>query len=161
MASRSNQAKLIKMKKARRLFPKSYASDYVSCGRQPNQEVINGYKERAKSLAFDEEFWDRTVPRRFHGVTPARRLVLEQIKRVQEVAPAMMCFTILENRYQRARVFFNSDRTCWILMHENFKSREVRTSMTYADKDRCVSAFHTDKIRWVEFAKTPLVSSEV
>lgn len=177
MANRSIQAKVLKMKKAKRLFPKSYSANVVSVGKGPNMNVLHEYKERAQSIAFDEVFWDRINPPRFKGITPAklevnkldvekipyrerdlnrardekREEVLRQIQRIEEYCPALMCFTILENRYQRARIFFNSERTCFILMHENYKTHQVRTSMSYGDKHRCAQAFYTDKMKWVEF----------
>lgn len=167
MANRNMAAKAAKARRQRRLFTKQYAASYVPVGRQPNQEIINGYKERAKSLAFDEEFWDNLgLVGHYNGITPARKAALDrrteiirQIKRVEELAPALMCFTIVKSSVHRARVFFNSERTCFVLMYENYKEKTIRTSMTYLDKRRLVEDFQRDKLRWVEFGELPPQSS--
>ena len=58
MANRTMAAKALKLKKMKRLFPKQYQANYIPVGRGPNMEVMAGYKERAKGLAFDQKFLD-------------------------------------------------------------------------------------------------------
>lgn len=156
MANRSMQAKALKLKRARRLFPKSYSSNYIPVGMPPNREVMSGYKERARGLAFDAEYmyWLENQFQRFKCKPPGRVEVEAHIRRIEEHAPAKMCFKLMENSALRARCFFNSERTIWLIMEEDFKKGEVRTSMTYSSKDNVVYAWRKNKIRWVMFTKS-------
>lgn len=152
MANGTMEAKRNKMRRAKRTFPKSYCSNYIPVGMPPNRLVMGEYKERARGLAFDAEylaFLEKTA--RFKGKTPAR-LVAETraaLERIETIAPNKMCFKLIENSALRARCFFNSERTLWVIMEENFKEGQIKTSMTYASKDSIVYAWKKDKLKWV------------
>lgn len=151
MANRAIAAKTLKMKKQRRLFPKQYQANYIPVGRGPNQEVMAGYKERTRGLAFDQKYLDfLELHARFKGKSPGRVEVEAAIRRIEEFVPQQMYFTVIKNCVQWCRVYFNSQHTLYILLHENYKNGTVRTSMSYSDKDRIISAWNTDRIRWVE-----------
>lgn len=151
MANRSMAAKAMKMKRARRTFPKSYCSDYIPVGMPANRLVMGEYKERARGLAFDSAYlqWLEDTAR-FKGKTPCRVEVEAHIRRIESIAPAKMCFKLMENGTIRVRCFFNSEKTHWIIMEEDFKKGHVRTSMSYSSKDSIVYAWKKDTIRWVE-----------
>ena len=158
MANRSMQAKTLKMKKARRSFPKSYSSDFIPVGRAPNRELMAGYKEHARGLAFDATYmeWLETKYQRFHGKTPERVYCEARaaLQRIEELAPAKMCFKLMENSALRTRCFFNAERTVWVIMEEDFRKGVVRTSMTYSCKDNIIYAWKREKLRWVVFSKS-------
>lgn len=159
MANRSMEAKRQKIKRMKRTFPKSYCSNYIPVGNGPNREVMGDYKERARGLAFDAEYlqW-LEANTRFKGKTPTRLEVEANIQvkahlqRIEDVAPTKMCFTLMNNSILRVRAFFNSERTLWVIMEENFRKGTIRTSMTYSSKDSIVHAWRKDKLRWVSFS---------
>ena len=64
MVNRTMQAKGLKLKRQKRLFPRHLSADYVPTGKPPNQLVIREMKERAAGLAFDDEYIDYLVKRR-------------------------------------------------------------------------------------------------
>lgn len=151
MANGTMEAKRQKMKRMKRTFPKSYCSNYIPCGLPPNRLVMTEYKERARGLAFDStymEWLEKTA--RFKCKTPGRVEVEAHIRRIENVAPAKMCFKLMENSALRARCFFNSERTLWVILEENFKEGKIKTSMSYSSKDNIVYAWKKDKIKWVE-----------
>lgn len=150
MTNRNMTTKVLKIKKLRRSFPKNYAANYVTVGRRPNQEILAGYKERAKSLAFDEAFWDWVSPPRFKGVPPARYAVLQQIEKLEERFPLKLCFSIISTSFQKCLIFFNSEKTCFVVVHVDYVKGIFRRSLAYSNKERAVSAWNTSKVRWVE-----------
>ena len=161
MANRTMAAKALKLKKMKRLFPKQYQANYIPVGRGPNMEVMAGYKERAKGLAFDQKFLDfLEMCSRFKGKPPGKVEAEAAIRRILEVVPQDMSFTLIRNVFQWARVFFNSEKTCFILLHENYKEGRVRTSMTYHSKDNIIRAWNMDRIRWVEVRPIKDITTE-
>lgn len=170
MANRTMQAKALKLQLQLRKLPRHMPEDVpgkftehsntpipsrlkaegVSTPRTPNRELIQGYKHRAKSLAMEDSV------ARFKGVTPARKLVIDKIAFIMEavecVTEDMNSFTLFSSSYHRARVFFNPQRTCWMLVHEDFRAGTIGRSMVYSDKVRLVDDFKSKKRRlvWVE-----------
>jgi len=136
-------------------IPKRLLAEGVVAPRQPNRELMEGYKHRAKSLERDEHednllilhFYGRLS---FPGVSPSRKEVLEHIARVRAVSEELRSFDILCNRVHRARVFYNLQRTKFIISYENFKEGVIRTSMTYTYRQHLIDDFRRDKLVWVE-----------
>ena len=156
MANRSMEAKKIKMKNAKRLIPKSYSSDYIPVGLPPNREVMSGYKDRARGLAFDAKYmeWLENSFQRFKCKPPGRVEVEAHIRRLEVTVPQLLFFKLMENSAIRARCFFNSEKSIFVIMEEDFKKGEVRTSMTYSSKDNIIYAWRKQKLRWVVFTKS-------
>lgn len=158
MANRSIEAKKIKMRRMKRTFPRSYCSHYIPVGGGTDKErmLMAGYREHARSLAFDSEYmdWLENKFQRFKGKTPARCEVEKHLRRIEDIAPAKMCFKLMENSALRARCFYNSDKTHWIIMEENFREGKIYTSMTYSTKDSIVYAWRKQKIKWVHISTT-------
>lgn len=161
MANRSIEAKKLKMRRAKRTFPKSYCSNYIPVGSGPNRQVMGDYKERARGLAFDSKYmsWLEEVSR-FKGKTPARCEVEAHIRRIEDIAPEKKCFQLMENSSLRARCFYNSSKTHWVIMEENFKEGKICTSMTYSSKDSIIYAWRKQKLKWVHIS-TRVTSREV
>jgi hypothetical protein len=136
-------------------IPKRLLAEGVSAPRQPNRELMEGYKHRSKSLERDEHednllillFYGRLS---FPGVSPSRKEVIEHIARIKAVSEELRSFDILCNRVHRARVFYNSQKTKFILSYENYKEGVIRTSMTYQFRQNLIDDFRKDKLVWVE-----------
>lgn len=169
MANRTMQAKTLKLQRQLRRMPRSMNEDVpgkfekwsntpiparllaegVQAGRRPNQELMDGYKHRAKSLSMPD------VKARFVGVTPARRLAIAKVEALateDEIISEGRSFTILDTRVHRARVFFNAGKTLWVIVYENFRECIVRRSMSYGDKLHLIDDFRSKSRRlvWVE-----------
>ena len=136
MANRAIEAKRLKMKRAKRLFPKSYSANYIPVGRGPNREVMAQYKESSRSLAHSAEYmeWLESVTR-FRGVPPGRveareaaeRIVAAKAKpsyylsvvlnempstwaRIKDVCPSLLNVVLVDNMKHHVRMFWNEKR---------------------------------------------------
>src|SRR5258705_6664949 len=157
MANQTLQAKGLKAKRQRRLFPRYLAADYIPTGKPPNMLVMRELKERSRSLAFDDEYIDYLVKRKFmdmqgQHISEGRQLVAAHIKRIQETAPAMTCVTICDTLVRKTLLFYNEARNRFILYEANRVEKFVRTSMVYMDRKRFIDAWKSDNARWVYFS---------
>lgn len=157
MANRVMAQKAAKAKRQRRLFPKRFSADYIPVGMPPNRLVMQEYKERTRSLAFDDKYlsWLETVTR-FKNKPPGKLDVEKAWQRVRDAAPSLMCVTLTHknNHTKCVKMFFNSERTQFILYEENYVGRFVRASIRYQDGERCKARFLADQVRWVEFVSS-------
>lgn len=155
MTNRNMQAKSNKAKKQRRLFPRHLSADYIPTGKPPNMLVMKDLKERARSLAFDDEYADYLVRReQLKGMFPhpGREEVEAHIKRIKEVAPSLQCVTICDSIVCKTKLFYNEKHDRFVLFEDNITAGTVRTSMVYMDRKRCIAAWKTDITRWVYFS---------
>jgi hypothetical protein len=155
MANRSMQAKSLKLKRQRRLFPRSLSADYVPTGKPPNTQVIQEYKERTRSLAFDDEYIDYLVKRASMEKAwphPGRAEIEAHLQRIKEAAPGLMCVSLLDSKITKVRMFFNESRNRFVLFEDNKLQNFIRTSLVYMDRQRCIRAFQSESVRWVSFS---------
>lgn len=157
MANRAIQAKILKIKKQRRAWARPLM---VASGIRPNMDVVKGYKERAKGLAVSDAEVDELYRRLFKrdpwkGDGPARRAVLKILADMREQTPEFLFFTVVENTTRRCRVYFNSQKTCFFLVHEDFRNRILRRSLTFASKEAAIRKWHMDQVIWVEHSQLP------
>lgn len=151
MANRSMAAKALKLKRQKRLFPRYLSADYIPTGKPPDRFVIQEYKERTRSLAFDADYLaSLEAKQKFHHVSYKRREVEAHIKRIQELTPHMHCFVLCDMPALKAQCFYNVTRTRYMITEYNHLIHQVRSSMYYSDKLRCVEAWKMDTVRWVE-----------
>ena len=157
MANNNMKAKGDKARRQRRLFPRYLSASYIPTGKPPNMLVMKELKERSLSLAFDDEYIDYLVKRKEmdrqgQHISEGRQLVAAHIKRIQETAPAMACVTLTDTIVRKALLFYNEDRTRFIIYEANRVEKFIRTSMAYMDRERCVRAWQSDTTRWVYFS---------
>lgn len=149
MASRAIEAKRLKMKKAKRLFPKTYQSDYIPCGAPPNRFVIREYKDRAAGLAFDAKYMEELEKRaRFRGVPPGRREALDLAAKIRSAEPTVLEFKLIHNHKLHAVLLFTSEMKYFRVRETNLITGVERVSIKYMDKARCIERWKTDTIRW-------------
>lgn len=165
MANRTMQTKGLKAKRQKRLFPRHLAADYVPTGKPPNMLVMRELKERSRSLAFDEEYIDYLVKRKFmdmqgQHISEGRRLVSAHIQRIKDTSPSLTCVTICDTVIRKTLLFYNEDRTRFIIYEANRLEKYVRTSMAYMDRQRCIDAWKSDNTRWVYFSSVRPPSEE-
>lgn len=180
MGNRAIEQKRLKMKRAKRLFPKNYSATYIPVGRGPNKDVMAEYKERSRSLAHSPEYleWLESVTR-FRGVPPGRveareaaeRIVNAKAKpdyylsvalnemptawaRIKDVCPLLMNVVLVNNMKHHVRLFWNQQRNRFILLELNHIGRFMRASMVYQDGERAKARFQSDSVRWVEFVSS-------
>lgn len=113
--------------------------------RQPTRELMEGYKHRAASLAKEDK------PGRFVGVPPGRLDADEHIARIKLLCNDEMSFTILNTRVHRARVFYNPQKTVFVLYYENFKEQRIRSSLPHTNKIELIDKFKANCLQWVEY----------
>lgn len=157
MGNRNMEAKGLKLRRQKRLFPRYLAADYVPTGKPPNMLVMNELKERTRSLANSDEYADYLVTRMMMDAQgqhphPGRQEVKAHIQRIQDTAPALMNVVLMNTKLKKVMMFFPSERNRWIIYEEDFLNKTVQTSMVYMDRARCISAWKEDRIRWVHFS---------
>lgn len=155
MASKRILALKLKMSRLKRTFPRYLSADYIPTGKPPNVEVIKEYKERSRSLAFDDEYRDYLVHReKMKGMYPhpGREEVEAHIKRIKETAPSLQCVTICNTVLRKTKLFYNQERSRFLIFEDNVLEKTVRTSMVYMDRQRCIDRWKDDTIRWVYFS---------
>jgi hypothetical protein len=157
MGNRSMAAKRIKLARSKRLAPRHLYADYIPVGKPPNQLVMRELKERAKSLAFNDEYIDYLVQRKEmdrqgQHIAIGRQEVMAHIKRIQDTAPALQCVTLRDTVVNKVQMFYPSERNRFILFEDHRLDMFIRTSMVYMDRIRCINAFTSDKVRWVYFS---------
>jgi hypothetical protein len=152
MANRTMQQKSRKMRDQRRAWAKPLSRSNHAI---PNRGVLGEYKERAKGLALSEVEIDDLIRRYykhepFTGTGPGRKAAQDLMQELYYLVPGMLFFDVFPaNCYQRCRLYFNATRTCWILVHDDYRKKTVRRSMEYPSKENAVKAWHTDKVVWV------------
>lgn len=180
MGNRATEQKRLKIKKAKRLFPKTYAADYIPVGRGPNRDVMSEYKERSRGLAFDQKYLDwLELVSRFRGKPPGKLeaeqaaariknergtpgLALRRIAkecpdmwaRVADVCPSLMNIRLEDTAARTVFMFWASARDRFILIEDNHVGRYIRASIVYADGGRAKARFVSDQVRWVEFVSS-------
>lgn len=157
MANRTMQAKSLKLKRAKRLFPKYLSASYIPTGKPPNMLVMKELKERSLSLAFDKEYIEYLAVRSAmdsagQHISEGRRLVSAHIERIRNTAPTMTCVTLCDTLVKKALLFYNEDRTRFLIYEANRLEKFVRTSMAYMNRQRCIDAWKSDTTRWVYFS---------
>lgn len=155
MANRSMQAKALKMKRMKRTFPRYMSADYIPVGMPPNRLVMSEYKERTRSLAFDQKYmdWLDTVSR-FRGKPPGKLEAENAWKRIKDACPNLMNVVLEKTQVRDVKMFFNSERTQFIILEENYVGRYIRASIRYQDRNRCIARFKSNEVRWVEFVSS-------
>lgn len=164
MANRNMQAKALKLKRQKRLFPRHYAADYIPVGRSTEGNVLQREaRDRVKSLAFDDEYMKYLeTKQRFHGVPAGRHEVLQHLNRIEmAVDDALKFVVIAKTNDVECQLFYNSDRTVFVLLEVEFTTGVTRSSMRYMDRMRCLDAYKRNEVRWVHYAPLcPPVSKE-
>jgi len=161
MANRNMQAKALKLKKQKRLFPKSYSADYIPTGMPPDRQVMREYKARTKSLAFDEQYMAHLEEKaRFKGVPAGRFEVLNRLKFIECELGELKFVTIHEDFGCKAQLFYNSERTAFMIMEVNYDDCVIRTSLRYMDRQRCIDRWKTKSIRWLSVVSTNPMKQE-
>jgi len=151
------QAKGLKAKRQRRLFPRHLSASYIPTGKPPNMLVMKELKERSRSLAFDDEYADYLAKRKLmdmqgQHISEGRQLVAAHMKRIQDTVPCMTYVTICDTIVKKTKLFYDETRTHFVIFEDNCLWKFVRTSMVYMDRQRCIDAWKSDNIRWVYFS---------
>lgn len=160
MANRVMQQKKQKMKRERRAWARPLS---IAGGKTPAKGVIQEYKERAKGLGIDEAEVNRLILQLYGHLpftcTPAGIAEMKQkgldklVAELKEIVPQLYFFTLIDNCYQRCRVYFNAQKTCFIIVHDDLRRKVIRRSIEYHDKDLIVSKWHSGKITWIRYSQ--------
>lgn len=140
MGNRVMAAKARKERRQRRAWARKLS---IKSGIQPNREVLKQYKRTAAGLGLEEA---RT---RFPNVAPGRKDISDRIEEILQHLNDPLFFDIFpENVHQRVRLFFNSQKTIFIIQHMNYKEGACRLSITYASSERAIQVWNTGKVIW-------------
>lgn len=180
MASWAKQ-KALKLKRQKRLFPKSYSADYIHVGSRPGSghPIIQMQRESSQSLAFDAKYGEYLAEARFKNVPPGRveardtamaiqnkvvhpshylSVVLNEMPatwcRIKDVCPSLINFVVEDTMKRHVRLFRNQQNNRFILLELHHIGRFMRASMVYQDKERVLSRFASNTVRWVEFVSS-------
>ncbi len=159
MVNRVLAAKTLKLKRQKRLFPKKYEAGYIPVGgiKDGSKSVLAGLmRGRVSGKAFDDSFNKyvdskygnfNAAGSRHPGAIAAEEAALRITQQDDKHWPIK--FKIISNNYQRAMCYAASGMNCFVIVHEDFKRRTVKRSITYSSKERILAKFYSDKITWV------------
>jgi len=144
-------AKALKMKRMRRAWARPLAH---SGGKQPNRMVIQQYKHHAKGLE-DAEFVDRVASAILpHNVVLQHRQQLYKQAQLEAGLPDGVDLRVLgptgRDIYQESWIYFNSQKTCFVLVHRDLNKCIERKSTTYSSKELLLICWEGDRVAWVE-----------
>ena len=168
MVNRTMAAKALKLKKQRRAWAAPLS---VKSGIRPNVDVIKGYKDRAKGLKFDEKEIDELIFRLFKrqpfkNTPPGRREAMvrrdkiRMLAEMSEQVPDHLFFNYINNSVVRFDIFFTADKTCYVIVKENRKTRTISRSISYGSCERAISVIQRDKVRWSESFTLPYLPDD-
>lgn len=151
MANRAMQAKALKLKKQKRLFPKSYSADYIKCPGNLDRTLMAEAKQRAKGLAFDDKYMEYIEQKqRFKGVPWGRFEVLQQLQLLRTYLGDDLQYVVLKQTdTTKVQLFYNSERTTFLILEVSYVEAVARMSMKYMDRERCIQTWRQQKLRWV------------
>lgn len=181
MANRSMQQKQLKLKRMKRLFPKSYSADYIHVGSRPGpaHELVTQRKDSVRSLAFDAKYGEYLAEAKFKNVPPGRVEAREAALRIstaegklnhylsvalnempatwarlKDICPLLMNVVLEDSGIRHVRMFWNASRDKYILLELHHIGRYMRASMVYQDDKRLKERFKSEQVRWVEFVSS-------
>lgn len=150
MVNKTMQAKEMKLRRQKRLFPKQYAADYIPTGKPPDRMVVNEYKQRAKGLAFDAKYLEYLEQRaRFKGVPAGKFEVNQKLMEILTAAEKLNFVKLMQTPLFHTLMFYPSDKRFFMIYEENFKEQKVYCSMRYQFKANMIADWQANKIRWV------------
>ena len=151
MANRTMEAKRIKMKKMRRAWaiPLQRRS-----GMNPNRIVINEYKDRARGLMLEDDISDSIIQKHAHSLERAAALKRQADLEIQFDASLRFRGPGPQNNYQESWVYFNSQQTSYILVHQDKKLGIERRSIAYSCKEILITKWNMGRTTWVELRST-------
>lgn len=161
MANRTMAAKSLKLKRQKRAWAKPYSSPSLHT---PNRGVLQEYKLRAVMLGVPEyevDDWIRKLYGRdpFTGTPAGRAEVVQLMKELKLVVPQLLFFELIDNSYQRALCWYNTDKTCWVITHTDKRRAQFRRSIEYGSKARALKLYYQDRLTWVVQSVTNPVHS--
>lgn len=147
MANRTMQQKELKMRRQRRAWAKSLTR---SGGKQPNRDVIKMYKHHARGLE-DETFVDTVADL----VAPfADKQKLKRQAELEAGMPPECTLRVLgptgRDQLQESWIYFNSRKTCFVLVHMDLEQRIELRSTTYSSKELLVMCWEGGRVDWVD-----------
>lgn len=156
MANRSMQAKTLKLRRQRRAWAKPYSRIK---GLQPNLTMLQQAKNAAKGLAISDEDAEILYQAIFHrasakGIPPGRYEVLKLLANANADITEFN-FKLIENAHQSAYVHWSGDKSKWMIVHCNKRTRVFRRSIVYPSKVIAVTSWNTSSVRWVEVISSP------
>lgn len=147
MANRTMEAKRIKMRKERR----AWAVPLQRSGmKQPNRIVINEYKDRARGLMLPDDISDGIIQKHAHSMQRRAALQRQAERELQFDAQLRFKGPGPCNDYEESYVYFNSQQSCYFVVHRDKKLFIERRSITYSCKDILVMKWNMGKTTWVE-----------
>lgn len=159
MPARWMQQKVLKLKKAKKAYPKRYAAEYIQGkGKTRHNSIRDKLRESGRpdigsSFAFDNKFLESIQQQaRFKGVPSARKEVLDLIEKMSEKNGYSLpfFFQIIDNCVQRCQIWYNSEHTRHYILHIDKKRQVARRSIEYDSKSYALKKWHMDRVTWVE-----------
>lgn len=144
MVNRTMQQKTLKLRKAKRLFPRRYSADAINVGTISNPIVMQEYKARAKGIGVDTAFIDAMFGinirenKRFseHVHTP-RKDVQKLREKLMEDVPFEHHIVVEQTRHTTLILFFEyNDGKAYFHLVDKFLQRVKKSkrypTLTYA-----------------------------
>lgn len=135
MVARWMQSKLLKQRRERRAWAKPYSIKTAG----PNWS--NGRQAKDISL-------DLNLERRLANEKATRVSRVPDITEVRKQIPDPYFVVVTDTPFHRCRMYWNGERTKFILQYVLWRTKEVRISITYPTSTRAMFVWMEDKVRW-------------
>lgn len=158
MANRTMQQKRLKMARQRRAWAKQYRQRSFMV---PNREVIKEYKHHAKGLEVDERVIDELIIlQQIKDKNPnpgIPQMVSEERKAALRRQAELEMETNTDLRVlgptgrdalQESWIYFNSQKTCFVLQHIDKIDGIERKSVTYSSRELLMMCWEGGQVRW-------------
>lgn len=147
MVNRVIEAKRIKIKKMRRAWSVPLQRSGM---KSPNRIVINEYKDRARGLMLEDDISDGVIQK--HARSLERASALKRQAELELRFDAQLRFKGPGpcNAYEESWVYFNSQQTCFFVVHQDKKLGIERRSIEYSCKEILIMKWNMSKTTWVE-----------
>ena len=146
MVARWLQSKLAKRARERRAWAKPYS---IKNSTGPNWH--NGTQARETPVDPDTFLQAERVERlRKRSVNAQGQDVsrIPDIRDIRKEIPDPFFIVVVDTPYHRCRIYWNSQRTVFILQYVLWRQKTVKISIAYPTFTRAVYVFQTDRVRW-------------
>lgn len=155
------QSKQLKMKKYRakaRGVMKSYSSEKINCGRTPNKDAMQMYRNAAKGLGVTmKDLYTFNFQYKPEAISEPRQAARELREKVRNGTEPLRYFRLLDDAFARARLYYSSNPEYCYILELNRRKGSHRRSIKYLSRDIAYARWLEDTIDWDEEFYHPMI----
>lgn len=152
MAKQWIQQKRLKMKvyraKARGVL-KQFSSEKVNCGRTPNKEAMQMYRNAARGLGVTmKDLYTYNFQYKPEAISEPRQAARELREKVRNGTEPLRYFRLLDDAFARARLYYSSNPEYCYIIELDRRRKTHRRSIRYLSRDIAWARYCDGSIDW-------------